>query len=720
MFRTIVILGMHRSGTSCLTGSLQEAGLHLGDVNQKSRCNEKGTRENQAFMDLNDAVLSTADASWDNPPTDQIKWSDEHKAWRDSVIKDNAQDPAWGFKDPRTVLMLDSWLEALPDARLIATFRDPYAVARSLNKRNDMPMEQGLALWRAYNERLLAACQTHDIAVINYDWSPPLYRQGLAVLCAATGLSPPPDGFQFFETKLKRNQSAHPGELSPPLSTIHRRLRSAARQTLRKLGGMGGMGPVIANRNGGDASSAARLQPVSAQIRKKKTDTDGGEKAGIVNRTAALEKSARRGGASAEEHNEVGRLFAQEGDWPKADAAYRRAQEAYCHLFGFRTIAKPRLSQGEPIAARVRLGELCKMLARFGAQYWAEDLANLLRANSKEQIEQESASHWPKGSVLPQRQFVPLPDRPEEGRNTILSVVIPAYQVKREDWLREALEGVLDQAPEQTEILVVNDAPDDQVAQQVAASYGPRVRYLCNETNLGLVENHNQCIAKAAGEFVHILHQDDRIKPGFYEALLAPLQRDPRLVAAMTHTGYIDEKGQLKSEEQGLQPRGVLERWPIKLSLQVRIQFPSIIVRRSAYQEVGGFTPSLKFAFDWDMWNRIAASGPIWFEPRALAQFRVHEGSATYRFGWLERVQDAMQTVAHMAQLVPADQHRSIAEMAMYKFFERYWRLLSEERSEEMNSDQQSLIDFLLSGWASDEEARQLLAKFTALRSALP
>jgi len=43
----ILILGMHRSGTSCLAGCLEEAGLYLGDVNLKAGFNKKGNRENR-------------------------------------------------------------------------------------------------------------------------------------------------------------------------------------------------------------------------------------------------------------------------------------------------------------------------------------------------------------------------------------------------------------------------------------------------------------------------------------------------------------------------------------------------------------------------------------------------------------------------------------------------------------------------------------------------
>ncbi|MFD2233067.1 hypothetical protein [Phaeospirillum tilakii] len=82
--RTILILGMHRSGTSCLTGMLEQAGLPLGEVNTVSRHNRKGNRENNEVMRLNDAVLAASGGRWDQPPP-ALCWDDLHRAERETL-----------------------------------------------------------------------------------------------------------------------------------------------------------------------------------------------------------------------------------------------------------------------------------------------------------------------------------------------------------------------------------------------------------------------------------------------------------------------------------------------------------------------------------------------------------------------------------------------------------------------------------------------------------
>src|SRR3954462_4719838 len=107
----VVILGMHRSGTSCLAGTLQDCGLYLGEVYEWRPFNLKGNRENQRIMDVNDAVLNLSDGAWNRPPT-QLRWDDACSAERDAIVRGmrEASTGPWGFKDPRTLLTLPFWL----------------------------------------------------------------------------------------------------------------------------------------------------------------------------------------------------------------------------------------------------------------------------------------------------------------------------------------------------------------------------------------------------------------------------------------------------------------------------------------------------------------------------------------------------------------------------------------------------------------------------------
>jgi hypothetical protein len=76
---------------------------------------------------------------------------------------------------------------------------------------------------------------------------------------------------------------------------------------------------------------------------------------------------------------------------------------------------------------------------------------------------------------------------------------------------------------------------------------------------------------------------------------------------------------------------GILSGWLEKIAVEQRIMTPSIVVRRDVYEELGGFDSRLVCSEDWEMWVRIAARYPVWYEPEPLAIYRMHSDSNTGR-----------------------------------------------------------------------------------------
>ena len=89
----IIVLGMHRSGTSCLTGILQGCGVELGEVFTCNPHNQRGNRENARIMILNDAILAHNGGAW-NDPVDVQNWTAEHIIERDEIINELASGGA--------------------------------------------------------------------------------------------------------------------------------------------------------------------------------------------------------------------------------------------------------------------------------------------------------------------------------------------------------------------------------------------------------------------------------------------------------------------------------------------------------------------------------------------------------------------------------------------------------------------------------------------------
>nr|WP_242025522.1 glycosyltransferase [Leptolyngbya sp. FACHB-36] len=209
--------------------------------------------------------------------------------------------------------------------------------------------------------------------------------------------------------------------------------------------------------------------------------------------------------------------------------------------------------------------------------------------------------------------------------------MIPTYNCA--EFLRQTLKSVLDQdlGPEHMQIEVVDDCSTQDDPEAIVRELGQgRVSFYRQPQNGGAIHNFNTCISRSRGQIVHILHGDDTVLPGFYRSLETGFQQSPEIGAAFCRQVYITETNQqrflspLEQEQAGVYA-DLLQR----LGVWCMIQTPSIVVRRSVYEAIGGFHPALFHAGDWEMWRRVATNYPVWYEPQPLACYRTHEASHT-------------------------------------------------------------------------------------------
>ena len=211
----VVVLGMHRSGTSLLTGSLEAAGLYLGNVVNAAPHNLKGNKENEAIRDLNDALLTKQGAAWNAPPSTQVPWDRSDQACARALIQpylDHGR--TWGFKDPRTMWTAAGWMDVLPAPRLIGVFRHPALVVRSLVARDGalaITRAEATELWCAYNRELISLCRRYSFPLLHFESQETFEHRFLPRLTAfarAIGLRGTPHG--FFDAALVHQSTLDP------------------------------------------------------------------------------------------------------------------------------------------------------------------------------------------------------------------------------------------------------------------------------------------------------------------------------------------------------------------------------------------------------------------------------------------------------------------------------------------------------------------------------
>jgi hypothetical protein len=175
----VLILGMHRSGTSAVTRLVNLLGPSVcvdEDLLVGTRTNAKGHWESRSLFRLNDRLLGEMGCSWWYPPTAEIlsAWEQDldevrFEEARDIFARAHPTEP-WVWKDPRACVTLSFWRRALGrPVSGIVVYRSPLDVARSLETRDRMETEFGMALWMRYTRLLLEQAAGMPVMVTSYD-----------------------------------------------------------------------------------------------------------------------------------------------------------------------------------------------------------------------------------------------------------------------------------------------------------------------------------------------------------------------------------------------------------------------------------------------------------------------------------------------------------------------------------------------------------------------
>lgn len=176
----VIVLGMHRAGTSTLTRGLQALGVDLGDdLVEADEDNPKGYWEDSAVHELNKKVLDALDLRWHS--VGPIKT----RAWENPALAELRTDAAalirerfskyalWGVKDPRLCRLLDFWQPIFQSVGIAESYviviRNPLSVAKSLWARNGFSAEKSHLLWLQHFLPALGRTHGKPRVVVDFD-----------------------------------------------------------------------------------------------------------------------------------------------------------------------------------------------------------------------------------------------------------------------------------------------------------------------------------------------------------------------------------------------------------------------------------------------------------------------------------------------------------------------------------------------------------------------
>lgn len=233
-----------------------------------------------------------------------------------------------------------------------------------------------------------------------------------------------------------------------------------------------------------------------------------------------------------------------------------------------------------------------------------------------------------------------------------VSIVLATYN--RRDWLRLAMDSVLDQTYPNTELLVMDDGSTDGTAdllEEYARRHPPEHFRFSRHENMGQARTLNRGYEMARGEILGYLSDDDVLARDAVSRLVPELLGTPEAVAVYPGYHMIDENGEIVDTVRPI------EYSPIEAyRLHDTIIGPGGLVHRRILESTGGWDPDYRWMGDLLKWIRVGTKGPVVRVPEPLASWRRHGGGLTRQTS-LDRAHEHMRLLeaCDAALDLPAD-----------------------------------------------------------------
>jgi hypothetical protein len=215
-------------------------------------------------------------------------------------------------------------------------------------------------------------------------------------------------------------------------------------------------------------------------------------------------------------------------------------------------------------------------------------------------------------------------------REPWLTVALPVHN--GEATLAATLDSAAAEQPDGVEFILLDSSAGDG-CRQIAASFSDRLNivYRYVPEMLPWTAKTNEAVRMARSDHVAMLHQDDLWIKGHLRSVSAAIAAFPDAVMQVGSSRLIDLAGRTVGDWHcGLADGRIDGSTAAKhLIVQNGVAIPSPVIRRDAWNKVGGLDPALWYTADWDLYLKLALLGDIAVRPEKTTAFRIHGGSLT-------------------------------------------------------------------------------------------
>lgn len=629
--KLIVILGMHRSGTSTFARALKVMGVDLGNnlLPAQKDVNEKGFWEDLDVNLLNEKILFSVSNSWHHlmPLSDEELAQIEKLGFFQEAINLLQQKVSsveiFGLKDPRLPRLLPFWkrvFETLQlDVSYIIPLRHPLSVAQSLSRRDGFPIEKGLLMWLDHMVACLRETQGERRIVAIYDELVEHPESVLFALAEFLDLEIDSDELIIFKEEFLDRNLRHHVFLTQDFGAQNDKLLSMIDALYKEL--------MLCHLN------SARLDAISSRAISEWQDVMNHYRLfwRVIN-SMALQLNERDlrinqiNQSLIASEAEINRLNVQINEYKRtlSEIYHSKSWQLITLLRTTRQLILPRNSWQEKMSKKIWF--LLKsgfVFFRRILHVWREEGWRSLMAKFYRRLNLE----LDKRLFFTRKRLMGIIARYR--RTPLVSVVIPIYD--RTDVLIESIESILRQTYQNFELLLVCDgSPPEtlEIVQHYAVKYPKKIRAFYFKNNSGnAVRGRNKAIKEAQGEYLAFQDSDDIAEPYRLEYSVKFIQESNADVIYGGWRALVDGSRHdidIKNGQEFFSPDADFE-------MLKRICVPcqsTVMAKVSALRAVGGLNEQMRYREDHELWLRLAHRGYKFKSiPVVLTNLRLHQGN---------------------------------------------------------------------------------------------